>query len=137
MPENIPADADANGNALFARRVALVGAMHRAGVRLMPGTDAPLRNSPPGFGLHAELDLFVQAGMSPLEALRSATIEPAQALGMADSSGTIARGMLADLVLLDADPLVSVTSLRRVSAVIANGRLVDRLQVERTLVPRP
>jgi imidazolonepropionase-like amidohydrolase len=137
MPDSIPADADRNGNALFAKRVALVGAMHRAGVRLMPGTDAPLRNSPPGFGLHAELELFAQAGMTPLQALRAATLEPAQYFGMADSSGAIAAGMLADLVLLDANPLASVTSLRRVNAVIANGRVFERQEIERILAQRP
>jgi imidazolonepropionase-like amidohydrolase len=137
MPDSIPADADRNGNALFAKRVALVGAMHRAGVRLMPGTDAPLRNSPPGFGLHAELELFVQAGMTPLEVLRAATLEPAQYFGMADSSGAVATGMLADLVLIDADPLASVSSLRRVNAVIANGRVFERQEIERILAQRP
>jgi imidazolonepropionase-like amidohydrolase len=136
MPDSIPADADVVGGALFAKRVALVGAMHRAGVRVMPGTDAPLRNSPPGFGLHGELELFAQAGMTPLEVLRSATLEPARYFGMADSSGAIARGMLADLVLLDADPLASVTSLRRIHAVIANGRLFDAGALEQILARR-
>lgn len=133
MPDSIPPDADVVGSALFAKRIELVGAMHRAGVRVMPGTDAPLRNSPPGFGLHAELDLFAEAGMSPFEVLRSATLEPARYLGMADSSGAISRGMLADLVLLDADPLTSVASLRRIHAVVANGRFVDAASLEQIL----
>ncbi len=133
MPDSIPADADVVGDALFAKRIALVGAMHRAGVKVMPGTDAPLRNSPPGFGLHAELDLFARAGMTPFEILRSATREPALYFGMADSLGAVARGMVADLVLLDADPLASVANLRRVHAVIANGRLVDDDAIRRIL----
>ena len=136
MPDSIPADADVVGGALFAKRVALVGAMHRAGVRVMPGTDAPLRNSPPGFGLHGELELLAQAGMTPFEVLRSATLEPARYFGMTDSSGAIARGMLADLVLLDADPTASVTSLRRIHAVIANGRLFDAGALEQILARR-
>lgn len=123
MPDGVPAGADTVGRALFARRVATVGAMHSAGVRIMAGTDAPLRNSPPGFGLHEELEWFVQAGLSPMDALKSATIEPARFLGMQDSLGTIAAGQLADLVLLEANPLEDIANTRRIRAVFANGRL--------------
>lgn len=123
MPDSIPADADLVGNALFEKRVAVVGALHRAGVHIMAGTDAPLRNSPPGFGLHEELWHFTRAGLSPLDALRSATIEPARFLGLADSLGTVERGKVADLVLLDANPLEDIRNARRVGAVVANGRL--------------
>jgi len=125
MLDSIPLDADVVGRALFDKRVALVGAMHRAGVVMLPGTDAPLRNSPPGFGLHGELALFAQAGLSPFEVLRAATLEPARYLGMLDSLGTVESGKLADLVLLDADPLVDVAHLRRVNAVTTNGRVLD------------
>lgn len=125
MPDSIPPDADVVGRALFAKRVALVGAMYRAGVGILPGTDAPLRNSPPGFGLHGELALLAQAGLSPFDVLRLATLEPARYLGLLDSLGTIGPGKLADLVLLDADPLADIANLRRVGAVMANGRLLD------------
>ena len=126
MPDDVPPGAETVGRALFAKRVALVGAMHRAGVRVMPGTDAPLRNSPPGFGLHEELALFVRGGLSPWEAIRSATLEPARYFGMADSMGTIERGKVADLVVLDANPLADIRNTRRVHAVVANGRLMDQ-----------
>jgi imidazolonepropionase-like amidohydrolase len=99
--------------------------MHRAGVGILPGTDAPLRNSPPGFGLHQELELLARAGLSPFEVLRVATLEPARYLGALDSLGTVATGRVADLVLLNADPLASVGNLRKIEAVIANGRLFD------------
>lgn len=125
MPDGIPAGAEVVGEALFEKRIELVGAMHRAGVTVMPGTDAPLRNSPPGFGLHQELELLARAGLTPFEVLRSATLEPARYLGISDSAGAVSRGMLADLVLLDADPLASVSSLKRIHAVIYNGRLLD------------
>ncbi|MBI2403561.1 MAG: amidohydrolase family protein, partial [Gemmatimonadetes bacterium] len=125
MPDSIPPDADVVGRALWEKRIALVGAMHRAGVGILPGTDAPLRNSPPGFGLHQELELFARAGLSPFEVLRVATLEPARYLGMLDSLGTIAPGKVADLVLLTADPLADVGNLRRIEAVVANGRLLD------------
>jgi imidazolonepropionase-like amidohydrolase len=126
MPDSIPPGADSVGRAMFAKRLAQVGTMRRAGVRILAGTDAPLRNSPPGFGLHEELMLLVRGGLPPLEALRSATIEPARFLGMADSLGTIAPGKLADLVLLEANPLVDVRNTRRIALVVANGRVIGR-----------
>jgi imidazolonepropionase-like amidohydrolase len=125
MPDSIPPGADSVGRAMFAKRLAQVTAMHRAGVRILTGTDAPLRNSPPGFGLHEELTLLARGGLSPFEIVRAATLEAARYLRMTDSLGTIAPGQLADLVLLDADPLRDIGNTRRIVAVIANGRLFD------------
>src|SRR5215475_9481026 len=101
MPDSIPPGADSVGRAMFAKRLAQVAQMHRAGVGVLTGTDAPLRNSPPGFGLHEELGLLVRGGMSPFDVLRAATYEPARYFGMRDSVGTIEAGRVADLVLLD------------------------------------
>jgi imidazolonepropionase-like amidohydrolase len=123
MVPDVPPNADAVGRQLFAKRVAVTGALHRAGVRIMPGTDAPLRNSPPGFGLHHELAYFAQAGLSPFAILRSATLEPARFFGMLDSLGTIEPGKLADLVLIDGDPLRDIGNVARTAVVVANGRL--------------
>ncbi|MGH7695458.1 MAG: amidohydrolase family protein [Gemmatimonadaceae bacterium] len=125
MPPDVPPNADQVGKQLFAKRVAITGALHRAGVHIMPGTDAPLRNSTPGFGLHQELGYFIQGGLTPFEALRAATMEPARFFGMLDSLGTVETGKLADLVLLDANPLEDIGNARRTSAVVANGRLFD------------
>ncbi|HJU74119.1 MAG TPA: amidohydrolase family protein [Gemmatimonadaceae bacterium] len=125
MPVEVPPNADVVGRAVFAKRIAIVGALHRAGVRLMTGTDAPLRNSPPGYGLHHELAYFVEAGLSPHEALKAATLEPARFLGLLDSLGVIAPGKVADLVLLDADPLANIRNAARSSMVLANGRLFE------------
>jgi hypothetical protein len=139
MPDDVPPRADVTGEALFNRGVSLVGIMHRAGIAVMPGTDAPLRNSPPGFGLHAELELFVRGGMSPAEALRAATLEPARYFNAVDSSGTIAAGKVADLVLLEANPLRDIRRTRRVYAVVANGRLmtaVERSALLRSMLRR-
>jgi imidazolonepropionase-like amidohydrolase len=124
MPNDVPAGADSVGHAIFAKRLAQVGTMHRAGVRILTGTDAPLRNSPPGFGLHEELSLLVRAGLTPFEALRAATYEPVRYFRMLDSAGTIAPGKLADLVLLDDNPLRDIRNTRRISAVVANGRAI-------------
>ncbi len=125
MPDSIPAGADAVGRAMLAKRLAQVAAMHRAGVRVLTGTDAPLRNSPPGFGLHEELLLLVRGGMTPFEVLRAATYEPALYLGRLATMGTIEPGRVADLVLLDADPLADIRNTRRVSVVIAAGVVYD------------
>jgi amidohydrolase family protein len=123
MVDSVPPDADVTGLKLFDKRVAITGALHRAGVIVMAGTDAPLRNSPPGFGLHEELLLLTRAGLSPYEALRAATIEPARFLGLADSLGTIESGKVADLVLLTANPLTDIRNSSRTEYVVSNGRL--------------
>jgi imidazolonepropionase-like amidohydrolase len=125
MPDSIPPGADSVGGAMFAKRLAQAATMRRAGVHILTGTDAPLRNSPPGFGLHEELALLVQGGMSPFDALSAATIEPARYFGLLDSMGTIAVGKLADLVLLAGNPLHDIRQTRRIVAVVANGRLID------------
>lgn len=96
-----------------------------AGVKLLAGTDMPQAFVYPGFSVHDELALLVQAGLTPLEALRAATYNPAEFLGALDSLGTVAQGKLADLVLLDADPLADIHNTRRISTVIANGRVFD------------
>ena len=125
MPDSIPRGANEVGRAVFAKRHRQVGQMHHAGVGILAGTDAPLRNSPPGFGLHQELEHLVRAGLTPFEALRAATLNPARFFGMTDSLGTIEAGKLADLVLLDANPLKNIRNTRRIAAVIANGRFID------------
>jgi adenine deaminase len=80
----------------------------------------------PGFSLHDELGLLVRSGLTPAEALRTATINPARFLGVADSLGTVASGKVADLVLLDANPLTDIANTKRIRAVIQGGRLLNR-----------
>jgi imidazolonepropionase-like amidohydrolase len=133
MPDSIPPNADSVGRAMLEKRLRQVAVMQRAGVHILTGTDAPLRNSPPGFGLHEEMTLLARGGMSPFEVLRSATLEPARYFGMLDSLGTITAGKLADLVLLDANPLQDIRNTRRISAVMAHGRLYAGAERERLL----
>jgi hypothetical protein len=123
MPDSIPTGADSVGRAVFAKRLDQVAAMRRAGVHVLLGTDAPLRNSPPGFGLHEEMALLARGGMTPWQILQAATIEPARYLGMTDSLGTVEAGKVADLVLLDGNPLEDIRNARRIAAVVANGRV--------------
>jgi hypothetical protein len=106
----------------FRKTLEAVGAMQRAGVEILAGSDAPNPYVYPGFSLHDELALLVEAGLTPLQALRTATLNPAKYLGLSDSSGTIEKGKLADLVLLDANPVDDIRNTQRIQAVVANGR---------------
>ena len=98
-----------------------VAAVHEAGARVIAGTDTPI--VPYGLGLILEIEQLAEAGLGPAGALRAATTAAAEALGLSGELGVIAPGALADLVLLDGDPLEDLTALRRVRAVIRNGRL--------------
>lgn len=131
-----PVAADPSPATTAARRVAfetslrIVRAAHAAGVPLLAGTDVGVAAVSPGFSLHDELELLVQAGLTPMEALRAATDEPARLLGVADSLGTIRVGAAADLVLLNADPLVEIGNTRLVAAVLLRGRLLRREELD-------
>ena len=118
---------------VFAAQQNLVGTMQRAGVRLMIGTDVSNDWLVPGFSVHDELALFVRSGMTAAEALRAATLTPAKYLHATDSLGTIATGHIADLVLLDADPLDDIHATKRIRAVIARGRYLDRTALDSLL----
>ena len=121
IPSDMPADANAIGRALYRKQLEVVGRMARSGVPLLAGTDAPLPNSVPGFGLHSELEGMVAAGLTPWEALRTATIEPSRYFA-ADSVGRICVGCVADLVVLEADPRADIRNTRRISLVVARGK---------------
>lgn len=133
------AERDSGEEADFERRIdermaRLVGLMQAAGVGILAGTDASDEAYVfAGSGLHDELALLVDAGLTPLQALRTATLNPARYLGAADSMGTVAAGRVADLVLLDANPLDDIRNTMRVYAVVHDGRLIDAAGRERLL----
>ena len=119
---------------VYASRKRLTGQLARAGVSILAGTDVADRYGVfPGFGLHEELVLLVSAGMTPLQALQSATINPARYLRATDSLGAVGRGKIADLVLLDADPLLDIRNTATIRAVFANGRHLDRKTLDEQL----
>lgn len=111
----------------FADYQKLVGMLHRAGVPILVGTDAPEPQVPPGASLHHEMELLVESGMRPGEVLAAATLGNARALKADDRIGVVEPGRIADLVLLDADPLERITHTRRISAVLRAGRLTTRV----------
>jgi imidazolonepropionase-like amidohydrolase len=109
---------------LLERYKKLVGDMHRAGVEFLAGTDmGPNTAVPPGLGLHDELALLVEAGFTPLEALQTATRNPAGYFGKLQDMGTVEPGKLADMILLDSDPLEDIRNTRRIRMVVLRGRV--------------
>ena len=109
-----------------------VRAAHEAGVQILPGTDLM-----PGFGLHRELELYVEAGIPEAEVLHLATLGPARVMGMDDELGSIEPGKLADLILVDGDPTADISDIRRVVTVIKDGRVYDPARIYRALGIRP
>jgi hypothetical protein len=104
-----------------SQSLAIVEALHEAGVPIVAGSDTGLV----AWGLHREIELYVQAGFTPLAAIESATIVPARAMGLDKDTGTIEVGKRADLILVDGDPLKDILNLRNVTRVVTNGRMYD------------
>lgn len=128
------ADDIALGKRLFPKYLQLVADMHRAGVRILAGTDSlGVPYCFPGSGIHDEMELLVKAGLTPMKALQAATRDPAEYLGLGGALGTIEEGKRADLVLLDADPLADMANIRRIAAVVSRGRLFDRRELDAML----
>src|SRR5579863_4743635 len=116
------------------KELEMVQLLHKAGVPFLAGTDTP----PgvyifPGFSLHEELQRFVAEGFTPLEALQTATLNPAKFMHMEDELGTIEQGKFADLVLLDANPLEKIENTQKIAAVILNGRYFSRKDLQKIL----
>jgi len=102
----------------------------REKVPMLAGSDAGVAFSYPGFSLHDELGLLVEAGMTPLDALRAATLLPAEFLGERASMGAIDIGQAADMVLLRSNPLADIGATREIEAVVLRGRVYDRAQLD-------
>ena len=101
--------------------MAIVGALHRSGVPIVAGTDQAV----PGHSLHREIELYVQAGFTPMEAIQAATLVPARVMGMEKESGTVEKGKRADLILINGNPLEDIHNTRNVEYVITNGTHVS------------
>lgn len=128
-----PEERWASLQAQYRRIEGLVPIMTAVGVPILAGSDTPNPWVIPGFGLHDELELLVKAGLTPLQALQAATLNPARFLGRTEELGTVAIGRLADLLILESNPLDDITSTRRIRAVVADGRLYRRAELDRML----
>jgi imidazolonepropionase-like amidohydrolase len=111
---------------VIANRTRILRALHEGGVKILMGTDAPQQFSVPGFSLHRELLRMRAAGMSPYDILRSGTVNVGQYFAKQDSFGTIEPGKRADLVLVDANPLVDIANVAKISGVMVRGRWLSR-----------
>jgi len=117
-----------------AKEIEMVREMHRAGIPFLAGTDTAAGVYVfPGFSLHEEMQLLVQAGFTPLEALQCATRNPAEYLGKLSETGTVEKGKVADLVLLDANPLDDIANTQRIASVVAAGQYLSRTDLDRLL----
>jgi hypothetical protein len=106
---------------------AILAILHSGQSAIVAGTDAP--NMPGGIGLQAEIELYVRGGMTPVEALQTATVNAAKALGASADLGSIEPGKLADMVILDGDPLTDIRNTRKVHTVIKNGEVHDMKEI--------
>ena len=103
----------------------MVKALFDAGVPIVAGTDGGL----PGYSLLRSLEMYVEAGLTPMQAIESATRVPAESMGLAKDSGTIEVGKRADLIILNADPLSNISNIRKLRFVVANGRVLEPAQL--------
>jgi imidazolonepropionase-like amidohydrolase len=124
--------ADINEN-VFAKELAVVGALHKAGVPIVAGTDQTV----PGHSLHREIELYVQAGFTPMEAIQAATIVPARVMGLDKELGTVEAGKRADVIILDGNPLESIRNVRKVEFVITNGTMYNCAELWRSVGFQP
>jgi imidazolonepropionase-like amidohydrolase len=103
----------------FQKDLEIVRALHKAGIPIVAGTDQTV----PGHSLHREIEIYVQAGFTPMEAIQAATTVPARVMGIEKEVGTVEAGKRADLIVIDGDPLADIRNTRNVELVIANGKM--------------
>lgn len=128
-----PNESSAIGEKIFEKELAIVGALHRAGIPVVAGTDQAV----PGHSLHREIELYVQAGFTPLEAIRAATIVPARVMGLDKELGTVQKGKRGDLILINGDPLADVRNTRNVEYVITNGAMYHTAELWQSVGFKP
>jgi hypothetical protein len=113
--------------------VQMVGELNRAGVPLMVGTDLSVPGIIPGFAVHQEMAIWQDAGIPPADILRSATLVPAQFMGLGDRLGAVAEGKAASLVLVTANPLDDIRNAQLIEAVFLRGQYYSRADLDRLL----
>jgi len=124
-----PAQAEARFHARTKTNLEVIGALYRAGIPIVAGSDTGLI----GYGLDRELELYVQAGMTPIAAIQTATLNAARAMRLDADSGTVEPGKRADLILVDGNPLQNISDIRRIAKVVTEGRMYDSKRLARTV----
>jgi imidazolonepropionase-like amidohydrolase len=110
-----------------------IGALHKANIPIVAGTDVGV----PGHTLHRELELYVKAGLTPLEAIQTATLTPARVMKLENEVGTIEAGKRADIIVLDANPIDNISNIRRIRFVLTQGRLFESSKLAESVGFRP
>jgi imidazolonepropionase-like amidohydrolase len=128
-----PTERSEIGEKVFEKELAIVGALHRAGIPVVAGTDQTV----PGHSLHREIELYVQAGFTPMEAIQAATIAPARAMGLDKESGTIENAKRGDLILLNGNPLDDIHNIRNVEYVITGGTMYHTAELWQSVGFKP
>ena len=128
-----PSERSEIADKVFAKEIEVVGALHRAGIPIVAGTD----QSVPGYSLHREIELYVQAGFTPMEAIQAATIVPARAMNVDKELGTVEKGKRGDLILINGDPLQDIHNTRNVEYVITNGTMYHTAELWQSVGFKP
>jgi imidazolonepropionase-like amidohydrolase len=128
-----PSERSEVGSKMFAKDLGIVGVLHRAGIPIIAGTDQTV----PGHSLHREIELYVQAGFTPMEAIQAATLVPARVMGMTKQVGTVEAGKRADLIVIDGDPLADIRNTRNVEFTIAKGKIYNSSELWRSVGFKP
>jgi imidazolonepropionase-like amidohydrolase len=128
-----PSENSAIGEKIFEKNLAIVGALHHAGIPVVAGTDQAI----PGHSLHREIELYVQAGFTPMEAIQAATIVPARVMGLDKELGTVEKGKRGDLILINGDPLQDIHNTRNVEYVITGGNLYHSAELWQSVGFKP
>jgi imidazolonepropionase-like amidohydrolase len=117
----LPPEAEAYGRETMDLFIKIVGELHKNGLTIVAGTDQVV----PGHSLRREIELYVKAGFTPMEAIQAATIVPARVMKMDKDLGTLENGKIADLILVDGNPLENISNLRNTKYVVTNGKMFD------------
>lgn len=129
----VPPEREASSRATLDLFLKIIGALHRAGIPIVAGTDQVV----PGHSLLREIELYVQAGFTPMEAIQAATIVPARVMKMDKDSGTVEAGKFADLILVEGNPLDKISNIRNSKYVVTNGRMYDTAQLWQSVGFKP
>ena len=128
-----PTDRSEIGEKVYEKELEIVGALHRAGIPIVAGTDQTV----PGHSLHREIELYVQTGFTPMEAIQAATIVSARAMGIEKESGTVEKGKRGDLILVNGNPLDDIHNIRNVEDVITNGTMFHTAELWQSVGFKP